>query len=99
MIAISSVLLLSEVRSQAAPTACMKAPTSEAKSAMSRLRNKGMRSGRQGLAALGWTFWPSGIIRDFIPSWRLAPDSPFADGLDLRDGLARHRCVWRNATR
>jgi len=73
-----SVLLLSEVMSQAAPTACMKAPTSEAKSAMSRFRNRGIRSGRHGLAASGWMFLPSPIIRDFIPSWSLKPYSPFA---------------------
>jgi len=78
MSAVSSVLLLSEVMSQAALTACMKAPTSEAKSAMSRFRNKGIRSGRQGLAASGWMFLPSGIIRDFISSGSLKPYSPFA---------------------
>ena len=41
MSAICRGLLLSEVISQAAPTLCIKAPTSEAKSAISRFRNRG----------------------------------------------------------
>src|SRR5580704_3108085 len=64
--AICSGLLLSEVISQAAPTACMNAPMSETRSAISKFRKSGMRSGLQGLedAAAGG-FALSGIAAHY----------------------------------
>src|SRR5580704_11785224 len=67
MSAICRGLLLREVISQAAPTACIKAPTSETKSAIRRLRNNGIRRGRQGLDDAGDGFLLSGIAGHFIP--------------------------------
>jgi hypothetical protein len=49
MSAICRGLLLSEVINHAAPTLCINAPTSEAKSAMRRFRNNGVRRGCHGL--------------------------------------------------
>ena len=43
------VLVVSDIISHAAPTLCINVPMSETKSAIRRLRNIGMRSGRQGL--------------------------------------------------
>src|SRR5580658_8888952 len=63
--AICSGLLLSEVINQAAATACMNAPTSETKSAISRLRNKGMRSGLHGLDGATGALTLSGIAAHY----------------------------------
>jgi hypothetical protein len=56
-------LLVSVVINHAAPTVCMKAPISETRSAISRLRKSGMRRGRHGLVE-GWETCPpgSGIV-------------------------------------
>ena len=63
--AICRGLLLREVISQAAPTPCMKAPTSETKSAIRRFRNNGRRRGRHGLCESAWVFVRCGIVGDF----------------------------------
>src|ERR1700730_2211225 len=61
MSAICRGLLLSEVINQAAPTLCIKAPTSETKSAIRRSRNNGIRRGRHGLDGTGDEFLLSTI--------------------------------------
>src|SRR5271155_1414327 len=60
-------LLLREVINQAAPTACINAPTSETKSAIRRFRNNGIRRGRHGLDDTADGLLLSGIVGHFIP--------------------------------
>ena len=64
--AICSGLLLSEVISQAAPTPCMNDPTSDAKSAISKFRNNGIRRGLHGLDDTADGFSLPGMVEHFI---------------------------------
>ena len=62
--AIAAVLAPSDTISQAAPTLCMNVPMSDARSAMSRLRNIGFRSGCQRLGAVRTGVTTSGMGSD-----------------------------------
>src|ERR1700735_228206 len=66
MSAICSGLLLSDVISHAAPTPCMNDPTSDAKSAISRFRNTGIRRGLHGLDDMAGGLLLSGMVEHFI---------------------------------
>src|ERR1700735_607766 len=66
MSAICSGLLLSDVINHAAPTPCIKEPTSDAKSAIRRFRKSGMRRGLQGLEDAAGGLVLSGMVGHFI---------------------------------